>query len=237
MSRCIYCNSGGPFSEEHPLTACLGEFAGAPLLLDRVCKSCNTEIGRAEEQFCRASPEAFFRAYYGISGRVSHEKVNPFERGSAGGLAIDFLAVHPEIDAETLWEFNPGEKTVREVRQVVVVDIDGPAHPIRMPQSMREATELQQRIDDLGVRAKEIHIFAGEGEMQRLDRLTAKFSAEVSWRSSHQSLSIQQAVARFQVTDKYVRTLAKIGFHYLLAVNPAVSGAEQGFAPVRQFIR
>ena len=37
--------------------------------------------------------------------------------------------------------------------------------------------------------------------------------------------------------DMYVRTLAKIGFHYLLAVRPEVSGMEEGFTSVKQFIR
>ena len=109
MPKCIYCESSGPFNEEHPLPRCLGEFRDAPKLFS-VCKKCNHEIGRAEEQFCRASPEAFFRAWFNVEGRSSHEEINPFERGSAGGQAIDFVAMHPEVGKPILWEVNQASR-------------------------------------------------------------------------------------------------------------------------------
>lgn len=165
-STCIYCGSEGPFNEEHPLPRCLGEFRDAPLIHTGVCKTCNKEIGRAEEQFCRAGPEAFFRQYYGVAGRASHDRVNPFERGSAGAPAIDFKAVHSGLGIEILWELNSGERTVREVRQVVVLDTEGRAHQIRVTKRMTDASHLKAEVDALGGNPKEIYVFAQPDEIE-----------------------------------------------------------------------
>src|SRR4051794_40110990 len=86
---CIYCPAN-PDSVEHPLPAALGEFREAPLLRDRICKACNNRrIGVLDEQLSRSGPEALLRRFYGINGRENHDKVNVFERGSAGGHRLD----------------------------------------------------------------------------------------------------------------------------------------------------
>ena len=92
MSNCLYCEEV-PKSEEHPLPAALGEFSGAPMLVDRICKLCNERrIGVLDEQFVRCGPVAVLRKRFGIKGREHHDKVNSFYRGSAGGQRIKFLA-------------------------------------------------------------------------------------------------------------------------------------------------
>lgn len=236
MSACIYCNAGGPFSEEHPLPACLGEFLDAPLITDRVCEFCNREIGKAEEQFCRSGPEAFFRQYYGVEGRKSREKVNPFERGSAGAPPIDFLALHLGLGVEILWEFNPGEKTVREVRQVVIIDTNGDSHPVRIHKAMTDPQHLKAAVEKLEIQPKDIYVFADDDEEEWVTGLTQGLSKGLTWRSGQPTEKVRGAAARVQVTSKYFRALAKIGFHYLLAVSTELSGRETEFEDVRRFI-
>jgi len=84
MSNCSYCGKEEANSQEHYLPACLGSFRNFGKLDNKMCRKCNSEIGRIEEQFCRCGPEAFFRIVLGIKGRKHHEKPSPFYRGSAG---------------------------------------------------------------------------------------------------------------------------------------------------------
>src|SRR5918996_674923 len=106
---CIYCGCKGPFSQEHSLPRALGTFKGAPFFSDRICRDCNSKIGKLEEQFGRSGSEAFFRQFLGIKGRGESIPVNPFMRGIAGAPPIDFIAKLPEDErVQLLWEFNPG---------------------------------------------------------------------------------------------------------------------------------
>jgi len=61
---------------------------GFVTLKGKLCKECNGEIGKIEEQFLRCSPEAFFRYRLKIEGRKSHDKINPYHRGSSDGKPI-----------------------------------------------------------------------------------------------------------------------------------------------------
>jgi len=44
------------------------------------------------------------------------------------------------------------------------------------------------------------------------------------------------AVGKVVVTNRYFRAVAKIGFHYFLAVNPRFTGHEEMFSDIRRFI-
>src|SRR5437867_10621251 len=234
---CIYCPSVGPFADEHALSCCLGEFQGFPTLKDRVCKSCNEQIGKAEEQFCRSGPEAFFRRLLGIGGRRTHEKVNPFERGSAGGKPIDFEAPHPGLGIAVLWELNPGERSVREVRQIVVTDEHGVSRPLRIATWMREPQQLRRAITELGLgKIRGAWGFASAEEAAWVESLARGLCESFEWLPTSQPTTITNPVATAVVTDAYFRAIAKCGFHYLLAVVSDVRGSEPPFATLREFI-
>ena len=97
MDLCIYCSRVAD-SVEHPLPAAFGEFKSAPLLENRICKKCNNQsLGILDEQLTRCGPEAFFRKLYDVHGRTTHEKINPFERGSAGARRLNARAVDPKL--------------------------------------------------------------------------------------------------------------------------------------------
>src|SRR3989338_8667195 len=152
--KCIYCGSGGPFADEHALSRCLGEFRGFPHLLDRICADCNGDIGKMEEQIGRSGPEAYLRKYLNIEGRATHDKVNPFHRGSAGAKPIDVMARLPESDVNILWEINEGQNTVREVRQIVFIDKNRKSFPIRIHEWMKTTDQLREEIKKQGLDLK-----------------------------------------------------------------------------------
>lgn len=239
IQKCIYCKSSDPFSKEHALPRSLGEFSGFPPLINRVCAKCNRYIGRLEEQFGRSGPEAFFRKYLNIEGRNTHDEVNPFQRGSAGAKPIDFTALHPETGIEVLWEFNPREKTVREVRQIVFIDNEGKSYQIRIHKWMANTDQLRAEMKKIGLdlRGKlSARVFASDDEMEWVEKLVRGLGSEFMWLPPQPSAKINNPVAKVHVTDFYFRAVAKIGFHYLLSVVNTFQGSEHYFATIRRFI-
>lgn len=239
IQKCIYCDSIGPFSKEHALPRSLGEFSGFPPLINRVCAKCNEDIGKLEEQFGRSGPEAFFRKYLNIEGRATHDKVNPFKRGSAGAKPIDFTALLPEADIEILWEFNPGEKTVREVSQIVFIDDKGKSYPLRIHKWMNNADQLRTEIKKIGLDLRDklsARVFASDDERERIKNLVQGLGFKIKWLPPQPSAKINNSVAKVHVTDLYFRAIAKIGFHYLLSVVNTFQGNERYFVDIRRFI-
>lgn len=67
---CIYCEGPGPFSDEHVISAGLGADDDRYLLVDMVCKRCNTDVlGKLELEVLRCSPIAIGRAFMQPHGR------------------------------------------------------------------------------------------------------------------------------------------------------------------------
>src|SRR5580658_2337094 len=93
-TTCLYCSQPA-LSLEHILPAAFGEFAGAPLLRNRICKDCNNRLGLLDEQMSRCGPEAFIRRYYNVGGRSGHDQVNTFYRGSADGQRMEMKVFDP----------------------------------------------------------------------------------------------------------------------------------------------
>ena len=242
---CIYCTSPGPFTNEHPIPACFGEFKELPVLKDRLCRNCNnTVISRMEQQLCRCGPEGFLRSALGIRGRESHEPVNPFLRGSSGARAIDLVAPLPETLAgpqedqiPILWEFNPGGETIREVRQIILRDEQGCWHQIRIPDWMTEPEQLREAIRELQLGSvEEARYFAQDEDIPWIESLVKGIGASTSAPQYGRPAVTEGANARVQVTDYYFRAVAKCAFHYLLVVRPELHGSEPCFAPIREFI-
>jgi hypothetical protein len=232
---CIYCPEA-PKSLEHPLPAAFGEFRAAPRLENYLCKRCNNRLGVLDEQLTRCGPEALFRKFYGIEGRSTHNSVNIFERGSAGGHRVDLRAKDEALGIDVLLEIENGK--VRQMRQIVFVETSGKTHhlPIRAgstPEQLRAAYE------DLGVvqPCDQVSIFSDPEERDWVERLIAE--AWPSARLGEQNLgstSYQGAVGTVVLTERYFRAVAKIGFHYFLTQFRQYSGHEQMFADIRKFI-
>jgi hypothetical protein len=238
MNRCLYC-SEKPRSEEHPLPAALGEFINAPTLKHRICCQCNSKrIGLLDEQYVRCGPEGLLRKKFGIGGREHHDKVNPFYRGSAGGHRIEFLAWDDALQCEVNIELLGGNQG-RQLCELILKEKSGqaPAHHIALRPGMT-ADELLRIVADLKI--------TGELESRiTFDPDTEQWAPELiskAWPASSMSKGVlgatmfQGGVAKFQVTSRFYRAIAKIGFHYFLTQFPKYTGHEAIFSDIRNFI-
>jgi hypothetical protein len=223
-------------SLEHPLPAAFGEFEGAPYLRDRICTKCNnTRLGRLDEQLARCGPEALFRRLYGVHGRSTHDEVNPFYRGSAGGRRLEMKAWDPKLGIELLVECENG--TYRQQRQLVFVEKDGNTYQL----PIREGTTPQQlraAVNKLGVvQPCDFHLLCDPDESVWVEQLIKDTSPQVTFgESALASTNYNGAVGSVVLTDRYFRAIAKIGFHYFLTQFPQYSGHEPVFSDIRQFI-
>lgn len=67
---CIYCGRPGPFSDEHVICAGLGADDDRFLLVDMVCRHCNTNVfSNLEREVLRSSPIAIGRSFMQPHGR------------------------------------------------------------------------------------------------------------------------------------------------------------------------
>jgi hypothetical protein len=236
MERCLYCTEA-PDSEEHPLSAALGEFKGAPTLLNRICEQCNNRrIGLLDEQFVRCGPAAILRKRFGIEGRGHHQKVNPFYRGSAGGQRIKYLTWDEAFGCEVLVELTGGEQG-RQLSQLILKGQEGPHHHIPLT-SATTIDALRQQIAALklvGPLAARL-IYDPPTEPWAVDLFKQLWPDYELPPATAGATRFQGGIAQFQVTNRYFRAIAKTGFHYFLTQFPHYSGHECIFSDIRSFI-
>ena len=206
-----------------------------------VCKKCNHEIGKAEEQVGRSGPEAFFRQYLGIEGRHKKKK-NPFRKGSFGAQPIEFIAALPEREVDVLWEFNPNQRTIHELTQIVLVSKQGESKPLRIHDDwLQNPKRFHEHIKELNFAERfDVILLAGnEDECQQLERLIRQLRGDMpnnfDWETPRPS-TVYSGTIHFSVTDAYFRAVAKCAFHYLLAASSNLRGDEMSFKDIRAFI-
>jgi len=239
---CIYCSSIADNTTEHCLPKGLGSFKGHHILKNTICKACNKPISIAEEQFLRASPEAFIRQILGIKGRKYHDEISPFYRGSAGAPPIVIKRPYPGSDIEVLWEIIPGTKTLNPLRQILMTVDNVDVIPIPIPRKISSKDELLDILRERNLeKAKPLYFFGNQEDWQTFqDILTQIWPGR---RVTHMLLPPRerlkiQANVKIRVTSLYFRAVAKIGFHYFLSVfSDRFNGSEREFDPIRSFIR
>jgi len=238
--QCIYCGKGC-FSDEHYLPRCLGKFRGFEMLKDRICKDCNNSFSEIERLFCRMSPEAFFRKFWGIEGRKHHRPYDPFQEKYHGIVPIEMRGKLPEEDLEVLWEINPGERSIHEMSQIVIRDSNGQIHQIRISESMMtNPSELADKIQELDIEnAQDMICLANPEEQEKVTQLLSKVlpNKQITWQETPPDGRRTNAVIRITIFDKYPRAIAKIAFHYFLKQFPRYKGSETEFEEIRKFIK
>lgn len=240
--HCIYCSSIADKATEHCLPKGLGSFKGHHVLENRICKACNKPISIAEEQFLRASPEAFIRQFLGIKGRKYHAEISPFYRGSADAPPINIRRLYPGSDKEVLWEIIPGTKTLNPLRQIVMTLDNLNVIPVPIPRKISSKDELLDilREHDLE-KAKPLYFFGDQEDWQTFQDILTQIWPGLT--VTHMLLPPRErlkilANVKIRVTSLYFRAVAKIGFHYFLSVfSDRFSGSEGEFAQIRSFIR
>jgi hypothetical protein len=209
MEHCLYCTAG-PGSEEHPLSAALGEFNGAPSLLNRICAQCNNHrIGLLDEQFVRCGPAAILRKRFDIKGREHHEKVNPFYRGSAGGQRIKYLTWDDGFGCNVLVELT-GSEQGRQLTQLILQGQEGPQHHIPITPTtaivaLRQQIAALKLVGPLAVRL----IYDPETEPWAVDLFKQLWPDYELPETTVGSTRFQGGIAQFQVTNRYFRAIAE----------------------------
>lgn len=233
---CIYCPAVAD-SIEHPLPLAYGKFKDAPTLVDRLCTLCNNKrLGVLDEQPARSGPEAFLRRFFGVEGRSAHERVNVFERGSAGGARIDMRSYDETLGIDVSLEVENGSP--RQLCQLIIVGASGQRHhlPVRRgftPEGLRAA------VDRLGATSpfSEVRLIASHDELAWIEPLIKSIWPDANFGTATlASTNYSGATIDVRLTDRYFRALAKIRFHYFLSQFPEYTGHETFFASIRQFI-
>jgi hypothetical protein len=237
MQHCLYCQEI-PGSEEHPLSAALGEFSAGPTLINRICKQCNERrIGLLDEQFVRCGPVAVLRKRFGIEGRDHHQKVNSFYRGSAGAQPIKYLSWDESLQCNLLIEPTGGDQ-VDHLVQLILRGQSGPCHYIPLTSKMTIET-LRQKIAALNLTfpLPEVRLIHDPATEQWAVDLFKQLWPDVTLPDTTiGATSFAGGKVQFEVTDRYFRAIAKIGFHYFLTQFPNYSGHESIFSGIRDFI-
>jgi hypothetical protein len=234
---CLYC-SNAVGSTEHVLPAAFGYFRNAPMLPDRLCSNCNNNrLGVLDEQLARCGVEGFFRKYYGVVGRKEHDSVNPFMRGSAGGKRIEARTFDPVAGREVSVEIGRGQATqlcaisfIEKESRKVLHDI--PLNPKMTPEELRAAYDRCKITTPC-----DVALASHPHEREWIDPLIQQAWPNVTFsEGTLMSNVIERPVLKFQVTERYHRAFAKLGFHYFLSQFPHFTGREACFVDIRQFI-
>ncbi len=242
-SACIYPGPHGErMSPEHYLPAALGKFSGCEPLRDKLCDKCNSHIGRtAEEQFLRAGPIALFRQICGITSREGNLPPSPYYRGSGGAPPIYSVGRYPGRDYDILWETGWGTQDVYPLRQIVFEHpiIGRRAIPV-LDRMLKDPVALADYLKKEGIpNAKPIEVFATLEEIPAIEELlkALNYGGKAEWITTNipQGTSIEIATT-VTVSTPYFRAIAKVVFHYALAMFPDLTGNETEFAPIKEFI-
>jgi hypothetical protein len=176
----------------------------------------------------RSGPEAFIRRYYNITGRPSHDSVNPFYRGSAGGKRLEMKAFDPTLGFEILFERTDGD--YRQLRQLVFIEQTSrktghiPIGEKMTPVELRAAYNRLELTPPL-----DMYVICGQEETQWVQDLVRATSPGTVLGPGSQGTKIYGSgtAVSFSLTERYFRAVAKIAFHYFLSQFPQPRGSPQ----------
>jgi hypothetical protein len=236
---CIYC--GHPAgSDEHVIPSFLGEFSGFPHLKCRICGDCNNKFSKLESQLAHSGPEALMRTVVGIRGRRKHKKVNIFTEPSNGAQPIEVIFKDPSSEAQTLAQLQEGG-AAELLPTVHAVDDDGHEANILFDGTIASGQQLLDHVREKGLKGTIRLGWMVQGPDRPMvehmvDTIATKHTLG-SWKHVEVPSTVPKMDVQFHFTEKYYRAIAKIAFHYMLAVCPDVMGSEECFGNLRHFIQ
>jgi hypothetical protein len=240
MPKCIYCNERDADSEEHSFPAALGmdSIKGFATLKGKLCKGCNGEIGKIEEQFLRCSLEAFFRYLLKIEGRKNHDKINPYHRGSSGGKPIKAEINTPDSLDIFLCEPANDSGDFTYSYQITLKDSDGNFHRIIVPDSVNSSESLDKLLASKEMSKLEFHSAIIDPDRKHIiEGISNLKGKSINWDDMPmEHHGKKELLITFEYTDKYFRAIAKIAFHYFLQYFEHYSGNEKEFEGIKAFI-
>jgi hypothetical protein len=229
-------------SEEHYLPDGLGRFWSYEPLIGKVCSSCNRKIGEIEEPFLRTGYIAAFRRQLGIKGKDGSPP-SPYERGASGIPRLRATGRILDFPYEVLLEGDFGATSARPLRQIIFRKQSGEIHQFYVPDWM--LSDSAKFIESLRVEGLEhaipVHGFAHPEEISVLEALltSSNFPVPKKWNEAgseftpgHVSVTLEAPMG----FEPFVRSVAKIAFHYTLKVFSDLSGNESEFRAIKDFI-
>ncbi len=239
IERCIYCAAAidpARGSGDHVIPDAFGRFIGG-LRFRRLCRDCNSRVGRAEETLIRSSPEAFMRRYV----EPALPKTGRGKRGRGGAAASGggrpTALISRDGWTELVEPTAEDPNTVNSVDQLVFRDTHGVEDHKKLSPDMSPGA--MRRIVDGVPNWTEFRLLA-EDNFERYERLLADAGFQMVSKSvvRDEGLHREPGYMRFRFDPMaYYRAVAKIAFHYYLAVNArGLRGDEPEFAAIRRFI-
>jgi hypothetical protein len=239
VGTCIYCGETKTLSEEHYLPECLGRFDEFESLIDRVCADCNGRIGRElEDQLCHAGEVGFMRNALGVLGkRRKRFLVNPFRRGSAGAPPFEMRGKIPGQEVEVRLQLVRGSETgIEYLPQLIIITESEQRYEIVIPDAMTEPDQLIDHLRKLEIsEIKQARVIVPAEDRERIDRLLSGLKVTQQVWEDLPMTGATYTWTKVEVTSRYFRAIAKIGFHYMLK-HFHFRGDEDIFADIRNFI-
>jgi hypothetical protein len=248
---CVYttpaglCDGTAPLSpNEHYLPRALGNFQGDERLANRICKTCQQVCSRLEDVFAHNSAEAFFREMVGRVGRKNHKGKNIFYEPTFGIPPLAILGKHPGHDFEILWELvpdpeNPGKHGCTPMSQLVFISDDGKTLRLPFRPGKWTADRIKAVLEKSGVKGDHIVAVGNteeeHTEMKALTDVLAPAGKEREVPPLVNGAGVEGEM-KAEISEKYVRAIAKVGFHYFLKYFPNFSGMEPEFDDIKTFI-
>jgi hypothetical protein len=242
---CVYttpaglCDGTQPLSKnEHYFSRALGNFKDNEPLVDRICDGCQKICSQLEDVLAHNSPEAFFREMIGRVGRTKHNRKNIFYDPTFGIPPLGIYGKHPGHDFELLWEWKSKDGCA-PMSQMVFLARDGNTLHLPFRAGRWTVERIKELLKDRGVSPDQIVAFANsEDENAEMKALTDELvpngkELEVSPLADGTEI---EGEMKAQMTERYVRAIAKIGFHSFLKFFPQFSGLEAEFDEIKRFI-
>lgn len=182
-------------------------------------------------------PEAFFRHMIGITGRKSHQKKNIFYQRTAGMPPLTVIAKQPGEDYTVLWQMD-GTSEGRQMKQLVFrdeenTDIHLPFIPGQLEGHFKRFRE-EHKGEPLRL-ITYVYDTADPGEEEEIARVCADFLKGKRSEPMIPEGGEIDGEMRAALSLPYLRAVAKIGFHFLLA-HFEFTGLEPQFDDIKRFI-
>ena len=249
MEPCIYCGEPAD-SEEDWLPRGFGAFRGMTLLKNRLCIGCNNRLGgELDAELLNTGLTGTVRSILQIRGRHKTPSKDPFlYRTLAAEVPTSLMLPCDHGDYQILGHVHrdeTGQVTATALRQLVFRRTSGEFAPVQFPPAyaadrLKALSKLRGLADaDL----HEVYLDANEDldsvkEHLRSLLLAAgfRFTELVVYGGKGASGGRQDVLMSHGLSGRYLRALARVGFHYYLWTSKVHTGRELMFQPIRQYI-
>jgi len=247
MNPCIYCGQPAD-SAEHWIPRSFGAFKGVDQLKDRLCDECNKALGKElDQEVSNTGLTGYKRFELEIQGRHKNPPTNPFlYRVLAKESATTMTMACPYGDYKILaqtYKTDKGDTHAIALRQLVFKMGDDIRVCVPFPPAY-DAERLKALFKERGVEGatlESVYLDRDEELENNMDvrrvltDALGQFSAIAYGGIGDGAVKPVEMAAG--ISKAYIRAVAKIAFHYYLAMSTEHSGHEFLFQPIRRFIR